>query len=254
VKTWEKTKLQNLVRHKSGRYYARLFLNGKEIWKSLKTSHFSVAEARLAITQKEHKERKSRESASSDATMTFGDVAKLHISRLEEAVTIKRRTKLYWKCTLVALLKSWPKLEDTELRKLTPTMCREWAASYSKISCGSLYNNSLPLLRHVIEVGIESGALYANPAIGLERKSVKSKQLELPSLEQFTAFIEEMRRASSRDSQNCADFAEGLAYTGCRVGESAHIQWCDLDFKTGEILVKGDPQEGTKMEKCAVFR
>ena len=33
VKTWEKTKLQNLVRHKSGRYYARLFLNGKEIWK-----------------------------------------------------------------------------------------------------------------------------------------------------------------------------------------------------------------------------
>ena len=48
VKTWEKTRLQNLVRHKSGRYYARLFLNGKEIWKSLKTSHFSVAEAKLA--------------------------------------------------------------------------------------------------------------------------------------------------------------------------------------------------------------
>ena len=31
IKTWEKTKVQFLVRHKSGRYYARLFLNGKEI-------------------------------------------------------------------------------------------------------------------------------------------------------------------------------------------------------------------------------
>ncbi len=43
VKTWEKTRLQKLVRHKSGRYYARLYLNGKEIWKSLCTAHFSVA-------------------------------------------------------------------------------------------------------------------------------------------------------------------------------------------------------------------
>jgi hypothetical protein len=55
----EKTRLQNLVRQNSGRYYARLHLDGKEIWKSLKTSHFSVAEARLANLQKEHRERRS---------------------------------------------------------------------------------------------------------------------------------------------------------------------------------------------------
>jgi hypothetical protein len=29
-----------LVRHQSGRYYARLFLNSKEIWKTLEMSHF----------------------------------------------------------------------------------------------------------------------------------------------------------------------------------------------------------------------
>jgi|694.fasta_scaffold55200_1 hypothetical protein len=29
AKTWEKTKVQFLVRHKSGRHYARLFRNGK---------------------------------------------------------------------------------------------------------------------------------------------------------------------------------------------------------------------------------
>jgi len=34
-KSWEKTKVQDLVRHKSGRYYARTFGNNKEIWKSL---------------------------------------------------------------------------------------------------------------------------------------------------------------------------------------------------------------------------
>jgi hypothetical protein len=55
TKTWERTRLRNLVRHKSGRYYARAFAGGKEVWKSLKTSHFSVAEAKLAEFLKEHR-------------------------------------------------------------------------------------------------------------------------------------------------------------------------------------------------------
>ena len=32
-KVWTKTGKDNLVRHKSGRYYARVFGNGKEVWK-----------------------------------------------------------------------------------------------------------------------------------------------------------------------------------------------------------------------------
>jgi hypothetical protein len=60
VKTWQKTRLQNLVRHKSDRYYARLFLDGKEIWRSLDTSHFSVAEAELAVARQEHGTRRAR--------------------------------------------------------------------------------------------------------------------------------------------------------------------------------------------------
>src|SRR5215471_19279436 len=55
TKTWQKTKLQNLVRHKSGRYYARVYAGGKEVWKSLGTSHFSVAQAKLAEFLKEHR-------------------------------------------------------------------------------------------------------------------------------------------------------------------------------------------------------
>ncbi|PYL08594.1 MAG: hypothetical protein DME33_06840 [Verrucomicrobia bacterium] len=48
TETWQKTRKPNLLRHKSGRYYARAFAGGKEVWKSLKTSHYSVAEAKLA--------------------------------------------------------------------------------------------------------------------------------------------------------------------------------------------------------------
>jgi integrase len=55
-----------------------------------------------------------------------------------------------------------------------------------------------------------------------------------------------MRNAQTRDAQNCADLAQGLAFTGCRIAESAQIEWRHLNFETGEILVKGDPEEATK--------
>lgn len=246
VKTWEKTRLQNLVRHKSGRYYARLYINGKEVWKSLKTAHFSVAEARLAEAQKEHRERKGKATSSSSAKMTFQQAADIHMQRLEENVSIKRRTRKYWREILNAVLKSWPELATTEVRRITNAACREWAARYAKNTSPTVYNNSLAILRHVITIAIENGIVYSNAAEGLERKPVKPKHLELPSLAQFAAFIAEMRAGHGRFSEDCADFAEGLAFTGCRLSEAARIEWRDANFKTDEIRVKGDPEEATK--------
>ena len=78
-KVWNKTGKDNLVRHKSGRYYARVFGKGKEVWKSLKTSHFSVAQARLAEFLKDHRQRVGSGNGGKDsgisAKMTFGEAA-----------------------------------------------------------------------------------------------------------------------------------------------------------------------------------
>ena len=78
-----KTRLRNLVRNKaSGRYYARLYLRGKELWKSLKTFHFSVAEARLAALQKEHRKTRGKEVDTSNAKMTVDEAMQLQMQRI----------------------------------------------------------------------------------------------------------------------------------------------------------------------------
>lgn len=143
MKTWEKTRVQNLVRHKSGRYYARLYQNGKEVWKALKTAHFSVAEARLAIIQKEHRVHKSKDVAPADAKMMFGQAAAIHMQRIEKKVSIKRRTRIYCAQTLAALFKHWPELIGTELKRITINTCRDWSARYAKIASSTRYNNTL---------------------------------------------------------------------------------------------------------------
>ncbi|MEY2520560.1 MAG: hypothetical protein QOF24_2319 [Verrucomicrobiota bacterium] len=246
VKTWQKTRISNLIRHKSGRYYARAYSNNKEVWKSLKTSHFSVAKAKLATFLKEHREQSTQIVDQANAKMTFSEAAQLHKQRLAQNVSLKKRTRAYWGEVLAALVRSWSRLQHTEVRKITPTACREWAARYAKCASATRFNNTIAILRHVLDIAVESGVIYSNPAAILPRKRIRQKTLDLPTRSQFKRFILEMTTAGSRDSQNCADLAAGLAFTGCRKGEAAELERRDLDFEGGIIVVRGSVEEGTK--------
>jgi len=246
TKTWERTRLQNLVRHKSGRYYARAFAGGKEVWKSLKTSHFSVAQARLAEFLKEHRQRVSNGNGEGSAKMTFGDAAEIHLRNLDDNLRIKPRTRDYWRQRLAALIKSWPSLNETEVRKIASTDCKKWASVYAKLASPTNYNNTVALLRHVLNVAIEAGVIYSNPAAALKRVAIRGKEIALPSTDSFNGRVDEMRSGYSRDSRNCADVALGLAVTGMRKGEANTLDWRDLDFEAGEIVARGDAETGTK--------
>jgi integrase len=246
TKTWERTRLQNLVRHKSGRYYARAFAGGKEVWKSLKTSHFSVAQARLAEFLKEHRQHVSNGNNEVSAKMSFRQAAEIHLRNLEANLSIKPRTRHYWRQRLAALIKSWPGLNETEIRKITQGNCKKWANSYARNASPSNYNNTVALLRHVLNVAIEAGVIYANPAATLKRTAIHAKEIALPSTAKFNALIREMRQGRSRHSRNCADFALGMATTGMRKSEANALEWRDIDFEVGEIVVRGDVETATK--------
>jgi integrase len=246
TKRWERTRLQNLVRHKSGTYYARAFADGKEVWKSLKTPHFSVAQARLAEFLKEHRQRVSNTNGEVSAKMTFAQAAATHLRNLDDNLSIKPNTRHYWRQRLAALLKSWPTLAETQIRKITPADCKKWASTFSKTASPTNYNNTVALLRHILNVAIEAGVIYANAAGPLKRAAIRAKEIVLPSTEKFHALLEEMRAAHSRDSRNCADFAAGLAFTGCRLGEACEIEWRDFDFEKGELVVRDNAVTGTK--------
>ncbi len=246
TKTWQKTRKPNLLRHKSGRYYARAFAGGKEVWQSLKTSHYSVAEAKLAEFLKEHRERVSNGNGEVSAKMTFDEALKIHQQNLADDVTIKPATRHYWSQIFVALLKSWPGLADREIRRVTKTDCKEWARAFRKVPSPTRYNNTLSGLRHVFEVARDAGIIYSNSAERLERVPVRAKQLTLPSGDQFLQLVDAIEHAGAWCSQDCADFVRGLAFTGLRKGEAGEVEWRDLDFEKDETVVRGDPQTATK--------
>src|SRR5205814_3349237 len=174
---------------------------GKEVWQSLKTPHFSVAEAKLAEFLKEHRQRARNGSGEVSAKMTFAEAASTHLQNLDDNQSIKPRTRHYWRQRLAALVKSWPGLNEREVRKITQADCKKWASTYGKTVSPTNLNNTVALFRHVLNIAIERGVIYSNPASALKRAAIRGKEISLPSVDKFNALIAEMRPGHSRGSR-----------------------------------------------------
>jgi integrase len=244
---WQKTPYANLVRYKSsGIYFARFRVKGKLIRRSLKTSQMSVAKLRLGDLEKQERQRAEHQTAVADGTMAFADALAIYQQRLAGDGSLKPRSKVYRKDRIAALLKSWPGLAKTDTRKISKNECLNWAADYGQKAAPSNFNNTVGSLRLILEIAVEAGALYDNPARFIKRLRVLPKKLQLPSEDQFLALVAEIEGAGAWCSRDCANLVRFLAFGGFRKGEAETITWGDCDFEKGEIVVRGDPETGTK--------
>jgi integrase len=244
---WQKTPVANLVRHvPSGNYYARIRVRGKLIWKSLKTDRISVAKLRLGDFHKEERQRAAAHTAVARGKMTFGAVVEIYRERLKGDYVLKERSKTYRQERIAALLKSWPDLEQTDVSTICKTDCLTWAARFGQKGSPSAFNNTVGTLRLVLDIAVEAGARYDNPATHIKRKKIRQKLLHLPSQENFPELVKALRDGDGGWAERCADLVEFLAYSGCRKGEAARVQGVHCDFEKGEINVLGDPVTGTK--------
>ncbi len=246
-KDWQKTQYSNLIRYvSSGTYYARLRVKGKLIRRSLKTDTITVAKLRLADLERTERGAADRQKASSQGKTTFGQALTIYREQSEASHLLKPTSKKYRREILVAIVKSWPGVEALDMRRIGESDCKTWALRFGNEYSPSRYNSALGILKAIFQVGVEAGSLYRNPASGLKRARVRLKTLTLPSFEQFENFLREIKNGGGRDSGNCADLVEFLAFGGFRISEAANITWADCDFEKKEIVVRGDPETGTK--------
>lgn len=244
---WQKTQYANLVRYKpSSTYFARIRINGKLIRASLKTTVLSVAKLRLADLEKQERKRAELQVQTSDGKMTFEGALATYRLRLAGDVTIKKGTRDYHEQRIKALLKSWPELEKAEIRGITKSECLNWAARFSKGCSSTAYNHTIGILRKIIEIGVEAGVRYDNPARFIKRVSERSEKPVLPEPDQFDKFVAEIESSGSGHSKPCADLVRFMAFGGFRKNEAANISWADCDFNRKKIIVRGDAVTGLK--------
>lgn len=242
---WQKTPVANLVRYEpSGVLFARIRIKGKLIRRSLRTKALTVAKLRLTDLEKSERQMAEHTTAFTDGNMAFQDALVIYRQRLHGDASLKPRTKAHREERISAILKTWPTLNKMDLRKLTKQDCLAWAASYSTSAVN--FNKTVQTLRGILEIPIEAGVRYDNPARFIKSMKVRQKPLQLPSRNQFHQLVQGVRSVNKRFSHHAADLIEFLAYGGFRKSEAENIRWSDCDFQKGEILVRGDEETGTK--------
>jgi integrase len=244
-----KTQYANLIRYvPSGKYFARIRVQGKLILKSLKTNRISVAKLRLADLEKEERQKAENQAAVAvtSGKMKFTDVLALYRERLKADVNLKPRTKEYREERVGAILKSWPELKDKDVRQISKRDCQEWARRFSQKGSSIAFNNTIGTLRLILDIAVEAGARYDNPARGLTRKKVVVRRPELPGHEHFLEFVEAIQNSGRSSCYQAADLVRFLAFGGFRKSEAANVKWADCDFEKGIITVRGKPVTGTK--------
>jgi integrase len=244
---WQKTQYTNLVRYvPSGIYFARFKVHGKLIRKSLKTNVLTVAKLRLADFEKTERQHAESQTNATHGKLSFEEAMAIYKQRVAGDASLKQRTKNYYGDRLIALLKSWPALAKTDIRRITKSDCLSWAADFGKHSGPTGFNNTVKVLRNVIAIGIESGARYDNPAKEIRRASVRPKKIQLPEASKFSEFVGAIEKSGGRFSKPCADLVRFLAYGGFRKSEAANVLWQDCDFSGKKIIVHGEPENRTK--------
>jgi len=227
-------------------YFARFRVNGKLIRKSLKTDSITVAKLRLGDMEKAERQIAESHANVVRGKMSFKEALGIYRERVEGDVSIKRRTKNYYNERAKALLKAWPELEAADIGRITKTDCLNWGAAFSNETSATAFNNTVKVLRDVIEIGIESGARYDNPASSVKRASVRPKKLQLPEFSKFQEFVKGIEKSGSRHSKPCANLVRFLSFGGFRKSEAARVTWQDCNFEKKEITVVGDPETNTK--------
>jgi integrase len=246
---WTKAPVANLVRYEpSGIYFARAKVRGKLIRKSLDTNVLSVAKLRLAdLLDTEHK-AVAPSQTKIVGKMVFADALAIFKERQKHATEIKERTKEYNERAADALLKTWPGLEQTDVKRITKFDCLEWRAKFGKMYAPTVINGTLSVLRRVLDVAVDSGARYDNPAKDkdVKRARVRRKELRLPEPDQFIALVSHVRGNGSGRGGHCADAIEFFSYAGARLNEAAKIYGRDCSFLKNEITIRGDLITRTK--------
>jgi integrase len=241
--TWQKTKTQFLLRNsESGVYYARLYWNGKQIWKSLKTDVYSVAQAHLDV-ERQALRQSARADKETEKAQTFSDLTSLYLHAVQIDPSIKKSMKRYRSQCVDAITRFGSDMMAMAPRSITESQCEEFAARCSEHYSAPRYNNAIDTLRLIFGLGIKKGLLFRNPAEDLSKRKPQPKFLILPTSEQFNQIVAIARKSGAWCQTQAGDMIEFLAYSGCRLDESKYVKWSDVNGDT--IWIHGG-DEGTK--------
>lgn len=270
-KTWQSCSTKGLLRHRNGRYYARLQVLGKRKLVSLETNKLPIAKLRLVEKQREALRARAARVRVKEGISVMGDLFRLYLQRCRERSDISEAARLSREQAIKRMVAHWPDLATTQPAKVSihdialfagnlqaraaqamPMGTKTKKTGYSP----AVVKRTLEVLQQVLNLGISCGALTVNPFQMKDelqaplRVRDPGKRIDLPPRAVMAQLFEAVGRPPASALNNaqvapglisCAQDARelicGLAFTGMRLKEAAAFAWEDI--RAGVFVVHG---------------
>jgi integrase len=221
---------------------------GKQFRRSLKTKDRKLAERRL----NDLRAKIGCLKISPEAKLNFEQAANLWLETEKHALssnTVKRK-KMY----IQGLA---PYFRDLPIRNVTAQDCDRWVTERGAGLASETFVHELDVMKTVFEFALDRGLILSNPAKHIKRRKVVSKQIVVPSLDEFKRLVSTIRlsdgkKDNQKKAKDGADLVEFLAYSGARIGEVTGtgdanerrpLFWTDVHFDRGTIFLPGTKTE-----------
>lgn len=260
--TWQRTQVQGLLRHrKSGLYYGRWTVSGKQIWLPFQTHVLSVARARKIEEDAKYERMRGSRRAVDSGECTVGQLMEAYEERTKVA-DLRPASITARLVGLKKVRKTWPEIARMKPAHVTPSAIMDWATRFKAEGTGFVppgaktiirgnsptsVNRAIDALRRVMAIAVEEKIIPTNPVTEKPtdgrrlKKRVTAKRIMLPSMAEVERLYAAMANNGARGGWGleAADFCRFLAFTGCRMGEVPGVTWGCVDWNKRTIHVRG---------------
>jgi len=214
----------------TGSYYARLWIAGKEIRRSLGTTDWQLAKRRLRDFRK-------------DLEKLDNEVANVTLKAYLETFLASSQNKsesTHQKFMSIAkrMHDEWPNGTGQKLREVKPSDVLRWLKFQRERYASSTYNDFVQFIRRFFESAVKDRIITESPAAAVVQAKRETPIRDTPTWEQFRAIIADIRaqkrNATAEASADCCEFM-GLA--GIGNAEMAALSWDDVDLKRGRLRI-----------------
>jgi len=214
----------------TGGFYARVWVRGKEIRRSLATTDWQLAKRRLRDLRKDLEKLDNQ-----SAHVTVKAYLETFLASSQDK---SKSTRQKAEAVAKRMHEEWPDGTGQKIRDVKPSDVLRWLKFQRERYASSTYNHFVQFIRRFFEAAVKDRIIIESPAASVTQAKRETPIRDTPTWEQFRAIVADIRaRKRTAASGGAGDCCEFMGLAGLGNAEVEALSWDDIDLERGRIRV-----------------
>lgn len=210
----------------TGKYYARIQVNYKEVKKSLRTTDAALAKRRLRDLRDDF-DRMGGVGEQVSLRTLCDRYLKTVQNLADKTVAAKERAAK-------AIQTDLPSGPDVLISKISNSQIRSWLASYT--FGAESYNSYLEFVRAAFAMAVSDRLLAHSPVEGIKTRKRKTPDRTTPTVTEFNAIVANIREQRFADTaDDSGDLVEFMGFAGLGQAEIWRMEWHNIHWERNQM-------------------